>query len=83
MFSLPDAQWLRAQRAGIRGEVELQLFQAKLRSGAESFSKNSGHNVSKAVALTLGALAVAAVGIALGLVIMNVAGGAFISMMES
>ncbi len=48
-FRLVDAQWLRAQRSAVNGEVELKVFQDKLTDAATSFQNSQGHGVGVGV----------------------------------
>ena len=81
-FRLVDAQWLRAQRSAVNGEVELKVFQDKLTDAATSFQNSQGHGVGVAIAMTLGAIVLGALGVSLGIFIMVLAGDWISSMAE-
>lgn len=82
-FRLADAQWLRAQRVSVSGEAALREFQGKLHDAARGIERSQGHAVGMACALTIFAVLLAVVGIAVGIVIMNVAGDWMTSMREA
>ena len=81
-FRLVDAQWLRAQRSAVNGEVELKVFQDKLTDAATSFQNSQGHGVGVAIAMTLGAIVLGVLGVSLGIFIMVLAGDWISSMAE-
>ena len=81
-FDLVDAQWLRAQRSAVNGEVELKVFQDKLTDAATSFQNSQGHGVGVAIAMTLGAIVLGVLGVSLGIFIMVLAGDWISSMAE-
>lgn len=72
-FDLVDAQWLRAQRSAIRGDVELKAFQDKLAEAAVNYQNSKGNSVGIAIVSTLGAIVVAILGVILGIFIMVLA----------
>lgn len=82
-FKLADAQWLRAQRAGIASAADLVQYQQKLQRASEGFARSQGHGVGRAIALTIAAVLIAIIGIALGIVIMEFAGEWIASMEEN
>ena len=82
-FRLADAQWLRAQRAGIANAADLVQYQQKLQRASEGFARSQGHGVGRAIALTIAAVLIAIIGIALGIVIMEFAGEWITSMEEN
>ncbi len=73
-FRSVDAQWLRAQRPAVSGEVELKAFQDKLTDAATSFQNSQGHGVGVAIGMTLGAIVLGILGVSLGIFIMVLAG---------
>ena len=81
-FGLVDAQWLRAQRSAVHGEVELKAFQDKLADAATSFQASQGHGVGAAIGMTLGAIVLGLLGVTLGIFIMVLAGDWISSMAE-
>ncbi|MFH0412489.1 hypothetical protein ACG98H_10430 [Corynebacterium sp. L4756] len=81
-FDLVDAQWLRAQRSAIRGEVELKDFQDKLAEAAVNYQSSQGNSVGIAIVSTLGAIVVAILGVILGIFIMVLASDWISSMGE-
>lgn len=81
-FRLVDAQWLRAQRSAVNGEVELKVFQDKLTDAATSFQNSQGHGVGVAIAMTLGTIVLGVLGVSLGIFIMVLAGDWISSMAE-
>ncbi|WP_301195479.1 hypothetical protein [Corynebacterium stationis] len=81
-FGLVDAQWLRAQRSAVHGEVELKAFQDKLEEAATSFQTSHGHGVGAAIGMTLGAIVLGLLGVTLGIFIMVLASDWISSMTE-
>lgn len=81
-FRLVDAQWLRAQRSAVNGEVELKAFQDKLAGAVTSFQNSQGHGIGVAIGMTLGAIVLGFLGLSLGIFIMVVAGDWITSMGE-
>ncbi|MGP5115715.1 hypothetical protein ACTXJJ_14300 [Corynebacterium casei] len=81
-FRLVDAQWLRAQRSAVNGEVELKAFQDKLAEAVTSFQNSQGHGIGVAIGMSLGAIVLGFLGLSLGIFIMVVAGEWITSMGE-
>lgn len=81
-FRLVDAQWLRAQRSAVNGEVELKAFQDKLAEAVTPFQNSQGHGIGVAIGMTLGAIVLGFLGLSLGIFIMVVAGDWITSMGE-
>ena len=79
---LVEAQWLRAQRSAVNGEVELKAFQDKLAEAATSFQKSKGHVVGAAIGMTLGVIVLGLLGVSLGIFIMVLASDWISSMAE-
>lgn len=81
-FRLTDAQWLRAQRHAIFSAEDLKAYQEQLTDAVVGFRQSQGNGVGVALAMTVGAVVLAILGVVLGLFIMGIAGDWLSSMGE-
>ena len=81
-FRLVDAQWLRAQRHAVSNTEDLKEYQQQLTDAVVGFRNSQGNGVGVALAMTVGAVVLAILGVVLGLFIMGIAGDWLSSMGE-